>query len=73
MNSLVDKICTLAALVMMLVSLFFCSFCANRAKIAEARLNAIESQVLRELEETEKKCQRYCDTCIDILKNNRWE
>ena len=72
-NTIIDRICTLVALGIMTVSLFFCGYCRNQTKMAEARLMEIECQVYSRLEETEEKCQRYCDTCIDILANKRWE
>lgn len=73
MSDTINKICTIVALLVMAVSLLICGECRNRAKIAEARLIEIESQVYKRLGETEEKCQRYCDTCIDILANKRWE
>lgn len=73
MSDTINKICTIVALIVMGVSLMVCGECRNRAKKAEARLMEIESQVYKRLGETEEKCQRLCDTCIDILANNRWE
>jgi hypothetical protein len=73
MSDTINKICTIVALLVMAVSLFICGECCNRAKKAEARLIEIESQVYKRLGETEEKCQRYCNTCIDILANKRWE
>lgn len=72
-NTIIDRICTLVVLGIMTVSLFFCGYCRNQTKMAEARLMEIECQVYKRLGETEEKCQRYCDTCIDILANKRWE
>lgn len=73
MSDTINKICTIVALIVMAVSLIVCGECRNRAKIAEARLMEIESRVNNRMAEIEKKCQRYCDTCIDILANQRWE
>ena len=33
----------------------------------------IGSSIRKELKETEEKCQRYSDACIDILANKTWE
>ena len=73
MSEIANKICTLLALIVMGVSLFICGECRNRAKIAEARLLEIENRVYSRLEETEGKCKRYCDACVDILANGRWQ
>lgn len=73
MSDTINKICTIVALIVMSVSLIICGECCNRAKIAEARLMEIEGRVNSRLVETEEKCRRYCDTCIDILANKRWE
>lgn len=68
-----EKICTLFALITTLVCLVFCGYCYNRTKIAEARLMEIGCSIRKELKETEEKCQRYSDACIDILANKTWE
>lgn len=70
---LVDRIMTIVALIFMLVSLFICGACMNRTRISEERLREVERQVRRELDETEEKCMRYADACIDILANRVWE
>lgn len=73
MGDTINKICTIVALIVMAVSLIVCGECRNRAKIAEARLMEIERQVYTRLEETEDKCLRYCDTCIDLMARRVWE
>lgn len=73
MSETINKICTIVALIVMVVSLVICGECRNRAKIAEARLMEIESRVNKKLEETEAKCLRYCDTCIDLMARRVWE
>lgn len=70
---LVDRIMTIVALFIMVVSLFICGACVNNTKIAEERLREVERQVRRELAETEEKCMRYSDACISILANRTWE
>ena len=40
--------------------------------MAEARLMEIGSLVRKELKETEEKCQRYSDACIEILSKGVW-
>lgn len=67
-----EKICTICALLTSLVCLFFCSYCYNKTKMAEARLMEIGSLVRKELKETEEKCQRYSDACIEILSKGVW-
>lgn len=47
------------------------------------QINGLENQIAEvqtqnyeltlKLEETEQKCQRMTDTCIDVLSNKRWE
>lgn len=73
MSETINKICTIVALIVMAVSLIVCGECRNRAKIAEARLMEIECRVNKKLEETEEKCLRYCDTCIDLMARRVWE
>lgn len=68
-----DKICTIAALIVMMASLFFCGACLNRARTSEARLLEIKCSIQKELKETEEKCQRYSDACIHILSERVWE
>ena len=33
----------------------------------------IGSSLRKEMKETEEKCKRYSDACIDILSNGVWE
>lgn len=70
---LIDRIMTIVALVIMMVSLFICGACVNNTKIAEERLKEVVYQVKKEMVETEEKCRRYSDACIDILANKVWE
>ena len=73
MSETINKICTIVALIVMAVSLVVCGECRNRAKMAEAKLMEIETQVYNKLKETEDKCMRYCDTCINLMANMTWE
>lgn len=68
-----DKICTICALIVSVVCLFFCTYCYNQTKMAEAKLIEIGCSLRKEMKETEEKCQRYSDACIDILANGVWE
>lgn len=72
-NSIIDKIFTLVALIFMGVALFFCGKCNNQAKIAETKLAEIETSMTKKLMDTEDKCMRYCDTCIQLMANMTWE
>lgn len=72
-DELIIKISSLISLIVMLVSMLFCFACYTRTKAAENRLIEYGCSLHKELKETEEKCQRYCDTCIDILASGRWE
>lgn len=72
-DELVIKICSIGCLIVMLASLFVCFALYTRTKAAENRLIEYGCSLREEMKETEEKCQRYCDTCIDILANARWE
>ena len=39
----------------------------------QKQVESLATKIDVELEETENKCQRMTDTCIDILANRRWE
>lgn len=69
---MIDRICTILSLVVCLVSLLFCGYCLNRTKIAEARLMEIGSSLRKEMKETESKCQRYSDACVDLIAKGVW-
>jgi hypothetical protein len=44
-----------------------------RAHNAENELKQTAARLEREQAETEARCQRIADTCIDIIANERWE
>ena len=67
-----ERICAVCSLIVCLVSLFFCGWCYNNTKVAEARLMEIGSSLRKEMKETEEKCERYSDACINILSSGVW-
>lgn len=72
MKSMTEKICIMFSMIFMAVALFFCGYCYNRTKVAEARLMEIGCSLRKEMKETEEKCQRYSDACINILSSGVW-
>lgn len=45
----------------------------NHLQEEVAKLQNQQTNTAIEIKETEEKCQRMTDTCIDILSNKRWE
>ena len=63
--------------VLLIVIAFFMLQCIQGAEINNIKkeLSKVQQQnylLTNELEETEDRCRRMTDTCIDILSNQRW-
>lgn len=70
---MLDKVVHLLELVLLLVVLLIQAklYIAQHNTESALKLNIIRLE--KELAESEARCKRMTDTCIDILSNGRWE
>ena len=68
-----DKLLHLIEFLLLLLVLFLEAKNYIRQNNAEADLKVTAARLEREQAESEARCQRIADTCIDIIANGRWE
>lgn len=68
-----DKVLHLLELMILLLVLFIEAGNYIKAHNLEIKLQQTAARLEREMAETEARCQRIADTCIDIIANKRWE
>jgi len=66
------------ALVLLALFFFLVIICSQGIQLNEvqrelAKVQAQNYETRKELQETEARCERMTDTCIDIIANRRWE
>ena len=70
---MIDKTLHLLELALLALVLFLEAKSYIRSYNAQSKLEQTAARIEREQAETEARCQRIADTCIDIIANERWE
>ena len=70
---MIDKALHLLELTLLALVLFLEAKSYIRNYNAQSNLEQTAARLEREQAETEARCQRIADTCIDIIANERWE
>lgn len=70
---MLDKFVHLIEFALLLVVLLIQAKLYTNQHNAESDLKLTVIRLEKELAESEARCKRMTDTCIDILANNRWE
>ena len=70
---MIDKALHLLELTLLALVLFLEAKSYIRSYNAESEIKQTAARLEREQAETEARCQRIADTCIDIIANERWE
>ncbi len=70
---MLDKLVHLIEFALLLLVLLIQAKLYTNQHNAESDLKLTVIRLEKELAESEARCKRMTDTCIDILANNRWE
>lgn len=70
---MIDRFVHLVELAVLLIVLLIEAQLYIRQHNTESDLKLTVIRLEKELEESEARCMRMTDTCIDILSNGRWE
>ena len=70
---MLDKLVHLIEFALLLLVLLIQAKLYTNQHNAESDLKLTVIRLEKELAESEARCKRMIDTCIDILANNRWE
>lgn len=70
---MLDKLVHLIEFALLLLVLLIQAKLYTNQHNAESDLKLTVIRLEKELAESEARCRRMTDTCIDILANNRWE
>lgn len=70
---MLDKFVHLIEFALLLLVLLIQAKLYTNQHNAESDLKLTVIRLEKELAESEARCKRMTDTCIDILANNRWE
>ena len=72
-QSVLDKFVHLIEFALLLLVLLIQAKLYTNQHNTESDLKLTVIRLEKELAESEARCKRMTDTCIDILANNRWE